>query len=108
VLWSDASKAPPKDSSRLQVAGDFYSNIIRYDFATGNISFIGDSVFRANKIFTNTEGLVDFIDPSTYFVEEQNTGLIWVIKDDEVIYKNVLASQHDGYHHLPNWIRIIK
>jgi hypothetical protein len=107
-LWSTASKEPPKDSTNLQIMGDFYSNIVRYDFGSDRLSFIGDSVFRANKIFTNTEGLMEFIDPSTYFVEEQNTGLIWIIKDDEVIYKNVLKSQHEGYHHLPNWLRIIK
>ena len=102
------SKEPPKDSSRLEFAGDFYSNIVRYDFCNDSLSFIGDSIFRENNIFTGTEGLVDFIDPSTYFVEEQNSGLLWIIKNNQVIYKNVLASQHKGYHHLPNWTRIIK
>lgn len=102
------SKQPPKDSSLLKIAGDFYSCIVSYNFGTGQFSFIGDSIFRANQIFTYTEGLIDFIDPSTYFVEEQNTGILWVIKDNQVIYKNVLKSQHDGYHHLTNWIRIIK
>jgi arylsulfotransferase ASST len=108
TLWSNDSMEPPKDSTMLKIAGDFYSNIVRYDFSTRSFSFIGDSVFRANKIFTNTEGLMEFTDPTTYFVEEQNTGLIWLIKDDEVIYKNVFESQHEGYHHLPNWTRIIR
>jgi hypothetical protein len=107
-VWSNGTKPPPKDSSRLVIAGDYYSNIVRYDFGNNSFSFIGDSVFRANKIFTGTEGLMEFVDPSTYFVEEQNTGLIWIIKDDKVLYKNVLKSQHEGYHHLPNWIRLIK
>ncbi|UCH14677.1 MAG: hypothetical protein JSV22_01630 [Bacteroidales bacterium] len=106
--WSSDSKPPPPDSSWLDIAGDFYSNIVRYDFSNNSFSFIGDSVFRANEIFTGTEGLMEFVDPSTYFVEEQNTGLIWVIQDDKVLYKNVLKSQHKGYHHLPNWIRVIK
>lgn len=95
------------ESFKFAIAGDFYSNIIRYDFASGEFSFIGDSVFRANKIYTHTEGLMEFINPSTYFVEEQNTGEIWIIRDDEVLYKNVFNSQYDGYHHLPNWTRII-
>jgi hypothetical protein len=107
-LWSDISKPPPPDSSWVKIAGDFYSNVVRYDFGSDSLSFIGDSVFRANKIFTMTEGLMEFVDPSTYFVEEQNSGLIWIIKDDKVLYKNVLKSQHKGYHHLPNWIRVIK
>lgn len=104
---SNKFKEPPKDSSRLVIAGDFYSNIVRYDFTCDSLSYIGDSIFRANQIFTRTEGLMEFVKPDTYFVEEQNAGLIWIIEDDHVLYKNVFASQHDGYHHLPNWTRII-
>jgi len=88
--------------------GAFTSNIVVYNFETKSYSVIGDSIFRANQIFTYSEGLVEFIRPDMYFVEEQNSGKLWVIKDDEVVYKNVLKSQHLGYHHLPNWTRIIK
>jgi len=108
TITSTDSEPPPRDSSSLAFAGDFYSNIVRYDFDDNGYSFIGDSIFRANSIFSYTEGLQEFIDPNMYFVEEQNSGLLWVIKDEQVVYKNVLRSQHDGYHHLPNWIRIIK
>ena len=108
TIEENSSREPPKASIQPKFAGDFYSNIVRYDFHNNSFSFIGDSVFRANKIFTMTEGLMEFINPTTYFVEEQNSGLLWVIKDKEVIYKNVLKSQHNGYHHLPNWTRIIK
>jgi hypothetical protein len=108
VLTANESKSPPPDSSKLEIAGDFYSNIVRYDFSKDKLSIIGDSIFIENKIFSYTEGLIEFLDPCTYFVEEQNTGLIWIIRDDEVIYKNVLKSQQEGYHHLPNWLRIIK
>jgi hypothetical protein len=61
----------------------------------------------ANKIYTFTEGLSEKLFDGAYFVEEQNSGVLWVLKDDEVLYKNVLKSHHDGYHHLPNWARII-
>lgn len=107
TIWLTKSKPPPRDSSRLEFAGDFYSNIGRYDFWNDSISFIGESVFRNNHIFTGTEGLIQFVDPETYFVEEQNSGLLWIIRNDEVIYKNVLPSQHKGFHHLPNWNRVI-
>ncbi|MCF8231710.1 MAG: arylsulfotransferase family protein [Bacteroidales bacterium] len=107
TLSRKQGKGPPKDSSRLVFMGDLYSNIVRYHLPNDSVSFIGDSIFRTNNIFTYTEGLMEFVGPSTYFVEEQNSGLIWIIKDDEVIYKNVLESQHEGYHHLPNWIRVI-
>jgi hypothetical protein len=102
------TKKPPKDSSYVIDNGHFYSNIVTYDFRDGSFSTIGDSIFKANKILTRSEGLVEFIDEETYFVEEQNTGIIWVIKNNEVIYKNVFKSQHEGYHHLPNWTRVFQ
>lgn len=108
TVWSKESKPPPQDSSRLEIAGEFYSNIVAYDLGSGRLSIVGDSVFRANKIFTFTEGLMEFVDPQTYLVEEQNTGLIWIIQDDQVLFKNVFKSQHEGHHHLPNWTRVVK
>lgn len=104
---SKAGRQRHDDKDRAVLAGDFYSNIVSYNLKTKSFSFIGDSVFRANKIFTLNEGLAEFIDQDTYFVEEQNSGILWIIKNDEVIYKNVYKSQHDGHHHLPNWTRII-
>ena len=102
------SRKPHKDKERTVYAGDFYSNIVRYNFKTDRYSFVGDSIFRAHKIFTTNEGLMECIAPDTYFVEEQNPGLLWVIRENDVIYKNVFKSQYEGYHHLPNWTRIIK
>lgn len=108
VSWTNDSKKPHKKKKRIVNSGKFYSNIVAYNFENDSFSFIGDSIFVANKIYTKTEGLMEFIDPNTYFVEEQNSGLLWVIHGNKVIYKNVLKSQHQGHHHLPNWTRIIK
>jgi len=107
-LNSKASRPPPRDSSWLRWGGDHYSNLVRYDFKTQELSYIGDSLFRANHIFTRTEGLQEFTGPGTYFVEEQNAGLLWVMEGEEVLYKGVFESQHAGYHHLPNWNRVIQ
>jgi hypothetical protein len=41
------------------------------------------------------------------FVEEQNSGVLWVLGDEGVLYKDVMPSHHEGHHHLPNWTRII-
>jgi hypothetical protein len=99
--------APP-DSSLPVSAGEFFSQIIRYNLQTKAFDTIGDPVFKKNKIYSHTEGLIEYLDPDTYFIEEQNSGILWIIKNDEIIYKNVFSSQHDGYHHLPNWTRIIQ
>lgn len=106
--WTTQTKPKPDDSIKLVSGGNFYSNIVRYDFETEKISFIGDSVFRANQIFSSTEGLHEFINDSTYFIEEQNVGYYWVIQNDKVLYKNLFKSQHEGHCHLPNWARIIQ
>lgn len=97
-----------RDSTKITTVGDLYSGIVRYDFTTQSYSFLAETAFREHRIFTKTEGLIDFYEPNTCFVEQQNDGVLWVIKDDKVIYKNVLQSFHQGYHHLPNWTRIIK
>ena len=94
--------------SKMVDIGSFYSSIVKYDLRDDEFSFIGDSIFEANHIFTGSEGLQEFLDEETYFVEEQNSGILWVIKNDEVIYRNVFTSQHKGHHHLPNWTRIVK
>lgn len=91
-----------------QYFGDFASNVVLYNLEKDSFSVIGESTFRANQIFTYSEGLMDFITPNMYFVEEQNSGKLWILKGDEVVYKNVLKSKHPGYHHLPNWTRIIR
>ena len=41
------------------------------------------------------------------FLEEQNSGVLWVVSEEGVLFKDVQRSHHDGHHHLPNWTRII-
>lgn len=106
--WTYETMNPPKDSVYLTEIGTMSSVITKYDFWNEKFSVIKEEVFERNNIFTGTEGLIEYINDSTIFVEEQNSGLLWIIQGDKVIYKNVLKSQHKGYHHLPNWTRILK
>jgi hypothetical protein len=109
ALWTEDSKPEPKNHESIKQYADLFSNIVAYDLSSEKFSFIGDSIFRANWIYTGNEGLHEFINDSTYFVEQQNQGILWVIQNDEVIYKDVFrSSEKNGYHHLPNWHRIIK
>ncbi len=96
------------ESEKFLISGEsMYSNIVQYDFKSDSYSVIADSAIKKNKIFSITEGLIDFYEPGSVFIEEQNSGILWIIKGDEVVYKNVLDSHHEGYHHLPNWTRIV-
>ncbi len=101
------TKEKPEASTKFVDVENYYSSIVTYNLRSGKFSSKGDSIFKANQIWTPTEGIQDFIDENTYFVEEQNQGLLWVIKNDEVVYKDVFRSQHEGYHHLPNWTRVV-
>jgi len=108
ALWTEDSKPAPPNADNIDLTADFFSHIVQYDLSSEEFTFVGDSIFRANWIFTGNEGLHEFIDDQTYFVEQQNQGIIWVIENDKVLYRDVYKSQHEGYHHLPNWTRIIK
>lgn len=107
-LWTYATMSPPPDSSRLAMVDNVASNIVRYDLWNDSISFYLVDVFRDNHIYTHTEGIIEILGPEKVLVEEQNPGIVWVIDKGEVVYKNVFASQHEGYHHLTNWLRIVK
>ncbi len=74
---------------------------------TGDFESIAPEIFAQNEIFSFTESLVDEIPGGGYFIEEQNSSVLWVIKDGEVQYKNILPSQHEGHHHLANWGRVM-
>lgn len=84
-----------------------YSGIVRYHLGTHRFERIMPEVFAENDIFSFTESIVDEIPGGGYFVEEQNSSVLWVLKDGEVLYKNVLSSQHEGHHHLANWGRVM-
>ena len=83
------------------------SNIVTYNLKSQNFNTLFDSVFYKYNITTGTEGLLQYIGKNLCFIEEQNSGLIWIFDGTRVVYKNVLHSHIEGYHHLPNWVRII-
>jgi hypothetical protein len=84
-----------------------HSGITRYYLSTGEFERIYPDLFSENEIFSFTEGLVEELADGSYFVEEQNSSVLWVLKNGEVLYKNILPSQHEGHHHLANWGRVM-
>lgn len=85
----------------------WYSHVVEYDLASDTFTPLHEELVREHEIMTFSEGLQERLPDGSYFVEEQNSGVLWVLGEDGVLYKDVLASHHDGYHHLPNWTRII-
>ena len=85
----------------------WYSHVVEYDLASDTFTPLHEELVREHEIMTFSEGLQERLPDGSYFVEEQNSGVLWVLGDDGVLYKDVLASHHKGHHHLPNWTRII-
>ncbi len=87
--------------------GKNHSQLITFSLITGEYTAIHEEAMRENNIFSRTEGLQERYENGLMFVEEQNSGEFWILDGDSVVYNNVLNSHHEGYHHLPNWTRIV-
>ena len=106
TLWLNRATTWRDAEQRID-AGKFYSNVMAYDLKNQRYFYIADQSFKDNAIYTFTEGMSEILSNGDLFVEEQNSGVLWVLRGDTVIYKNVLVSQHEGHHHLSNWTRVI-
>ena len=84
-----------------------YSGVLRYHLGHGTFERIYPEVFKEQEIFSFTESLVEELPGGGYYIEEQNSSVLWVVKDGKVKYKNILSSQHEGHHHLANWARVM-
>ena len=85
----------------------WYSRVERYDLASDTFTPLWEDLMRDQEIMTFSEGLQEFLPDGSVFLEEQNSGVLWVVSEEGVLFKDVQRSHHDGHHHLPNWTRII-
>lgn len=106
TIWAGRPSNWRVADSRINM-GDYYSNTMAYDLRRDSLYYYEKEGFIANDIHTYTEGMQEPLADGSLWIEEQNSGRLWVLKDGEVIYKNVFPSHHEGHHHLPNWTRIL-
>jgi hypothetical protein len=83
-----------------------HSNVLIYNFESDSFEALYEKEFIENKIFTGAEGLFELLPNGDMFVEEQNSGLLWVLNKNGVVLKTTLKSDIEGYHYLPNWTTI--
>lgn len=93
-----------KDQEELK---HWHAELALYHFGDGHFDSVYPALMREGEIMTFSEGLQEFLPDGSVFVEEQNSGVLWVLGEEGILYKDVMASHHEGHHHLPNWTRII-
>ena len=63
----------------------------------------------AEKIYTSTEGLQEFLGNGYVAIEEQNEFTVYIFKDDALVYKNALNYfGKTEYVEIPNWTRFYR
>ncbi len=83
----------------------FSSHISYYDLSTRTFSTPNKEVYAQHGVYSFTEGLFEELPNGDVFIEEQNPSLIWVFRQDSLMFKGILPSHHEGHHHLLNWSR---
>ena len=84
------------------------SNVILYDYDTDEFTTLYEDQFTENRITTKTEGLYTILPNGDLFYEQQNRGILWVLNDSSVVYKNMFESYLDGFRDHLNWTRVLE
>ncbi len=85
----------------------YSSHIMYYNLASQTFSAPNKEAYAQHDVYSFTEGLFELLPNGDVLIEEQNPSLLWVFRKDSLLYKGVLPSHHDGYHHLLNWTRVV-
>ena len=98
--------AYPVSKEQVELA-HYHSQITFFDLATESFTPLFPDLMAEAGIMTASEGLQEALPGGRWFLEEQNSGELWVVGPEGVMYHDVHASHHDGHHHLPNWTRVL-
>ncbi len=96
----------PVSKDEVELA-HYHSEMTQYDLGTGTFTPLLADLMAEGGIMTTSEGLQEVLPGGRWFLEEQNSGELWVVGPEGVLYHDVHASHHDGHHHLPNWTRVL-
>ena len=96
----------PISKEQVELA-HYHSQITLFDLASGSFTPLYPELMAQEGIMTSSEGLQEALPDGRWFLEEQNSGELWVVGPEGVLYHGVHAAHHDGHHHLPNWTRVL-
>ena len=61
------------------MSSHWYSEVVAFNLADGTFSEVHNEAMREGEIMTFSEGLQEFLPGGDVFVEEQNSGVLWVL-----------------------------
>ena len=67
----------------------FSSHISYYDLSTRTFSTPNKEVYAQHGVYSFTEGLFEELPNGDVFIEEQNPSLIWVFRQDSLMFKGI-------------------
>lgn len=96
----------PVSRDEVELA-QYHSEMTLYDLRTGTFTPLLADLMAEGGVMTASEGLQEPLPGDLWFLEEQNSGELWVVGPGGVLYHDVHPSHHEGHHHLPNWTRVL-
>ena len=105
-VYTNKGDKYPVSKDEVELA-HYHSEVTQYDLGTGTFTPLLADLMAEGGIMTASEGLQEALPDGRWFLEEQNSGELWVVGPEGVLYHDVHAAHHDGHHHLPNWTRVL-
>ena len=105
-VYTNKGDKYPVSKDEVELA-QYHSQMTLFDLASESFTPLYSELMAEQGIMTSSEGLQEALPGGRWFLEEQNSGELWVVGPEGVLYHDVHASHHDGHHHLPNWTRVL-
>ncbi len=105
-IYTNGGDKYPVSKDQVELAR-YHSEVMLFDLGSGRFAPLFEDLMAEYGIMTFSEGLQEALPGDRWFLEEQNSGELWVVGPEGVLYHDVHASHHDGHHHLPNWTRVL-
>ena len=105
-VYTNKGDKYPVSKDEVELA-QYHSQMTLFDLASESFTPLYSELMAEQGIMTSSEGLQEALPDGRWFLEEQNSGELWVVGPEGVLYHDVHASHHDVHHHLPNWTRVL-
>ena len=105
-VYTNTAHNYPTSKDQVELA-QYHSEITLFDLSSGEFLPVLPGLMGSEDIMTFSEGLQEALPGDRWFLEEQNSGVLWVVGPEGVLYRGVHEAHHAGHHHLPNWTRVL-